>query len=171
MNRIAAFTIALLLLSACSNESKILTLEEQVYEFIFNEMMQDAATQIYISNRFEYGIISSETQESLNQTYEQLANFPQTLMADLLSKTNSSEALSWEPLMVNAKLIDSQSDQRESNYYHYVSDVSLNAETMEAVLLIGFSCPALCGAHDTLLFVKKFGLEWKIMAGVRLWVS
>ena len=171
MNKVLAFIVVPLLLMACSSESKTPTLEEQVYEFIFNELMQDAATQIYISNRFEYGILSSETLESLNQTYEQLADFPQELLSDLVSNTNSSESLSWQPIMVNAKRIDSSSDQRESDYYYYVSDVSLNTETMEAVLLFGYYCPALCGAQDNLLFVKKFGPEWKIMAGVRLWVS
>ena len=171
MNRILAFLFIPFFLSACSTESKVLTIEDQVYEFIFNEMIQDATTQIYISNRFEYGIVASESLSSLYNSYEELEEFPQTLLADLLSKTEVSGVLSWQPLMVNAKFIDSHSEQLESNSYHYVSDVSLNNETMEAVVLIGYTCPALCGAHDTLLFLKKQGLKWQIVTGVRLWVS
>ena len=66
---------------------KVLSPDEQVYEFVINEIVQDAATEIYISNNYNYGIVSTESMESLMGTYSQLETFPSLLLSDLLESS------------------------------------------------------------------------------------
>jgi hypothetical protein len=171
MTRLLFFLILYLLVSGCTENEKVLSLDEQVYEFVFNEIMQDASTEIFISNSYGYGIVSSKSIESLKETYDQLETFPEALLSELLDNSNVPGALNWQPIMVNASFLDAESDQSSPSSYHYISRVSLDKESMEAVVLFGYACPVLCGAHDTILHLRKYGVEWKIEGGVRLWIS
>jgi len=170
MNKLGLILFAVFI-SACSFDKVGITLEDEVYEFVFNEIMQDASKEMVISDRHEYGIVVTETAASLKERYEELRTLPENLLNELLSNSEKQDVITWQPIMVNVNFIDASSKQPESNNYHYISNVALNNKSKEAVLLVGYSCPALCGAHDTILYLRKKGVTWEIVKGVRLWVS
>jgi hypothetical protein len=146
-----------LLTSGCDSGGKVLSPDEQVYEFAINEIVQDAAKEIYIFNNYNYGIISTESTESLMGIYSQLETFPSLLLSELLENSKVPGTIRWRPIMVNATFIDAELEQPLPNSYHYITRVALDHTSMEAVVLFGYACPALCGAHETIFTRSQMG--------------
>ena len=73
--------------------------------------------------------------------------------------------------MVNSTFFGAELEQPLQNSYHYIARVALDHTSMKAVVLFGYACPALCGAHETIFHLEKHRAKWEIKSGVRLWIS
>ncbi|MEM7362807.1 MAG: hypothetical protein AAF525_02180 [Pseudomonadota bacterium] len=158
-------------------------MEHQVYEFIFNHYIQDAVTPILIARSSDATILSRFTLEEILERLHPGSVTDPAMLSELIDTQHRSISLDWRPIMVNASYLDTSKLPRdgrgfwehfhrqhpEHSGYYVVSEVVLKGN--EAVVVIGYRCAALCGAHDAVFHVSKNGKSWRIEAGVRLWVS
>lgn len=172
--------------AGCSQKDARLSFEHQAYEFLFNEILQDSTHQILLSDRYSSGKAAGESAGELIETYKELTEFPQVLLKRFSEVSESTEKVDWNPIMVSAKYADMSDrppswsmawwqdfEERNEGFYSYysVSEVVVDSATLEAVFLFSYHCPALCGAHDTFVYLKKYGMEWRVVSARRLWVS
>ena len=183
--------IATVTLCSCSKHGNgdTLRLNQQVYEFVFNEIMNDATKKILIEKHYNNKYLSDKSINELVNGYKELQSFPPSLLKEIIEHSSQGEEIDWKPILINATFIDKQhdykSDEKDSYVfwksfrdkhpqiggYYSISKVAVNTRSLEAVVLFSYSCAVLCGAHDSLLFLKKEGAQWRIISGIRLWVS
>ena len=186
MRNIGLIFIVVLLLPGCGKGGYRLTPEQQAYEFVFNELVQDATKEILIFENASLGIVRSMKMGELLDGYPKLMNYPAHLLEDIMRDSDSESRLDWKPIMVKVRFIDIRQPRgKERNQfwfkfndlypehsgYYSVSKVAFDSASKDAVLVFSYSCAALCGAHDSILHLRKSGSEWELIDGVRLWVS
>lgn len=161
-----------------------LTPTQQVYEFVFNEVMQDAVSEILISNRLatpaEIGEVVTITDAKLD------SSIPSEEFHKLLKLRRDETQIDWSPIMITARFIELPSQKieegidfwkefaalyGEGRVYYVVSDVVFDYERSTTLFLFGYRCAVLCGGHDSLVYLKKVGSEWRVVATQMLWVS
>jgi hypothetical protein len=166
-----SFGFFFIFLSSLCSANTQLSLEQQAYEFVFNEIMQDAVSQINIVSTYKYGVLNNKTFVSALEQYPNLGKMPAHILRSLFLIGNAGEKVDWKPIMVNAQFFNWISQDLRPDRYYYVSKVAVDEDNLEAILLIGYHCPVLCGAHDTVVHVKKYGLQWKVISAEMLWIS
>ena len=183
--------ILLFVLLGCSSDDYRLSLEDQVYEFVFNEAVETAHEEVVIyRNQYSYDFLSGKSYSELIKEYDEIGKFPKGLIIRLIEKTEQPTPLTWKPIMVNGVMADFDNPNPpkamkermgfwkefyrtypDTSGYFLVSRVEVDSKSNEAVLLFSYRCAALCGAHDSIIHVKKYGTEWKLENGHRFWVS
>lgn len=172
-----------LVLFGCSKQEQGISIEHQVYEHIFNEIFQDARQSVLISDRYTLGMAKDMSVNELI-SYSNLNDLPPNLLSKLLTKGEQGKQ-TWQPIMITASYIDASQDdiqlrnnfwkrfskEHKSGGYYTLSRVVLDEKNEEAVVMFGYRCLVLCGAHDTLVYLKKTGMEWKIVTAQKLWIS
>ncbi len=171
----------------CEKTGFRLTHEQQVYEFVFNKIMQDANKEVLIQSTYK-GISIDHNAIGNIMKRKDLKKFPTDLVIKVIKSTEKANELKWKPIMVNGKFIDVSLHESNANNkkkfwemfrktypkhsgYFSVSKVILDKNGENAVLLFSYSCPVLCGGHSTFLHLKKKGVTWSLESAARLWVS
>ncbi|MEZ5471644.1 MAG: hypothetical protein R3E90_07675 [Marinicella sp.] len=172
--------LIILFSAGCKENDYRLSTEIQVYEFVFNEIIRDATKEILIENTFNADYLKDKKLEDLSNHFEELNQFPINLLERVIDSSDVQEDINWTPIMVNAQFIDLKALNEENpnrinfwkafkqehpnhiGYYH-ISKAQIDYQNNEALVLVGYKCPALCGAHDTLIWVRKEGNFWSIV--------
>ena len=184
---IRIFTIIVLcFVSGCERNGYKLTPEQQVYEFVFNEALHNATKEVLILETTSTGRVKNLELNDLLSKYAELKEFPDQLLGKIVKNAKVEYPLDWKPILVNGKLISSdQYKSEEGNQfwaefyklypraggYYSVSKVAFDSGNKEAVMVFSYHCAAICGAHDSLLYLKRIGAKWSLVTGLRLWVS
>ena len=181
--------ICILAIVACTGEEAALTPTQQVYDVVMNERLQNARTEVIVLKRTESSYLHDEHDDELRSYIEREVPIPDALLSKLFESANTSTAIDWKPVMINAIFVDktdisSESDWRspkfaedfraafpEQEEFFALSNVALSADQTEAALVLSHYCPAMCGSGEFLIYLKKIGMEWKIEGGTPFWVT
>lgn len=183
----AAILVAICIIFAgCSDPPAGLTPEQQVYEVVMNDRLQDALTEVILLSRTEAQYLQDKDNEpvQLRAYIHSQIEVPDELLERLFEANRTNRRLDWQPIMINAKFVDkaqisAETDWRtrqfakdfyaefpEHHEFYALSKVAFNDERTEAALVLSYFCPALCGGGEFLIYLEKIGMQWIIKDGM-----
>jgi hypothetical protein len=158
-----------------------LTLEHQVYEALFNELINDANKVVLIGNT-TYPILSHRfTKEKFLKNNAEFRDIV-PLLTELIESEESRVSIDWKPVMVNGQFLDLPEGQVEykeqlrfkeiygTGSYYRVSQVFVDRKTNDAIVAISNNCGPICGFGGVAHF-KKIGSTWTMVKYAGIWVS
>ncbi|MDJ0710172.1 MAG: hypothetical protein QNJ14_07285 [Woeseiaceae bacterium] len=175
--------------AGCSSEDVGLTPTQQVYEVVMNERMPDALTEVIVLSRTEAQYLREGNKDELRSYIQREVNVPDALLDRLFESAETSVALDWSPVMINAKFVDKAEISSDSNWssrqfgqdfraafpehqeFYALSDVALSDDQSEAAVVLSHYCPVMCGSGEYLLYLKKTGIEWNVEGGTFFWIT
>ena len=179
-NRGISIILLVIALFSCGDGQR-LSLEHQVYEALFNEIMNDATKVVLIGETTELNYGSFVTPESFLEKYPEFIDIRALVFA--LSKTkNIRSKIDWKPIMINGvfvRLPDGSASHEfqlllQKNYgtgsYYKVSGVQVDPVTKDALVGISNNCGPLCG-FGAIVHLRKVGTSWRIVKQAPLWIS
>jgi len=176
---------------ACVDPRAGLTPEQQVYEVVMNDRLQDALTEVILLSHTEAQYLNDEdnNSERIRAYVHSQIDVPDGLLDRLFVATRTDDRLDWQPVMINARFIDKcqvsiEKDWRtrqfaedfmarfpEHERFYALSKVAFDDNGTKAAVILSYFCPALCGSGEFLIYLEKSGMQWTIEDRLFFWTT
>lgn len=186
---LAAFLLTSIVLGSCGGNDVGLTPAQQVYEVVIYERIQDPTREVIVLRDTESQALVGRTINDLAFHIGVAGDPPAQLIERLIVAAGQSKPLNWHPVLINAKFVSKADISNHPSWssrefsesflakypdhseFYALSDVAVAENGREAVLLVSYFCPAMCGSGEFLVYLQKSGLEWNIVGSSVFWTT